>query len=182
MNNTYYLVRHAHSAYTPDELKRPLSDQGRASLPQLDCLKDKSISAIYSSPYRRAIETVQPLAEALNLPIQTDRRLAERRLSKEPVPDQNFEACLKQLWQQPNSSLPGGESNLDAQARALDLLEELEKKHHDEGIVLSSHGNLICILLSAFDQRVDYDFWASLSMPDVLVLDRDGSISRHHPS
>ena len=32
--------------------------------------------------------------------------------------------------------------------------------------------------MSAFDSRIDYDFWRSLSMPDVLVLDKNGNISR----
>ena len=51
MNNTYYFIRHAHSNYTPDEINRPLSDKGRESLAQLEFLADKSITAIYSSPY-----------------------------------------------------------------------------------------------------------------------------------
>ncbi|PRT67946.1 histidine phosphatase family protein, partial [Streptococcus anginosus] len=37
-----------------------------------------------------------------------------------------FETTLKQLWQNPDSSLPGGESNLIAQNRALSFLQELE--------------------------------------------------------
>ena len=32
--------------------------------------------------------------------------------------------------------------------------------------------------MSAFDSRIDYDFWRSLSMPDVLVLDKNGNIFR----
>ena len=32
--------------------------------------------------------------------------------------------------------------------------------------------------MSAFDSNIDYDFWLSLSMPDVLVLDKNGNISR----
>ena len=79
MNNTYYFIRHAHSNYTPDEINRPLSDKGQASLAQLEFLADKSITAIYSSPYCRAIQTVKPLAQSLKLAIQTDKRLIERK-------------------------------------------------------------------------------------------------------
>lgn len=178
MNNTYYFIRHAHSIYTPDEINRPLSDKGQASLAQLDFLADKSITAIYSSSYRRAVQTVEPLAQSLKLAIQTDKRLIERKLSSQAIADQDFEKCLMQLWSQPTFSLVDGESNQQAQQRGLALLHELESKHQNEEIIISSHGNLICILLSAFDSRIDYNFWRSLSMPDVLVLDKNEKITR----
>lgn len=172
MNNTYYFIRHAHSNYTPDEINRPLSDKGRESLAQLDFLADKPITAIYSSPYQRAIQTVEPLAQSLKLAIQSDERLIERKLSSQAIADRDFEQRLMQLWSRPTFSLVGGESNQQAQQRALTFLHELESKHRNEEIIISSHGNLICILLSAFDPSIDYNFWCGLSMPDVLVLDK----------
>ena len=169
MNNTYYFIRHAHSNYTPDEINRPLTDKGLESLEKLDFLADKPITAIYSSPYQRAIQTVEPLAQSLKLAIQTDKRLIERKLSSQAIADQD--------WSRPTLSLAGGESNQQAQQRALTFLHELESKHQNEEIILSSHGNLICILLSAFDLSIDYNFWHNLSMPDVLVLDKDAIIT-----
>ena len=177
MKNTYYFIRHAHSNYTPDEINRPLSDKGQESLAKLDFLADKPITAIYSSPYRRAIQTVEPLAQSLKLAIQTDKRLIERKLSSQAIADQDFEEALMQLWSQPTFSFIGGESNQQAQQRALVLLYELESKHQNEEIIISSHGNLICILLSAFDPGIDYNFWCGLSMPDVLVLDKNKKIT-----
>ena len=177
MNNTYYFIRHAHSNYTPDEINRPLSDKGRESLAQLDFLADKPITAIYSSPYQRAIQTVEPLAQSLKLAIQSDERLIERKLSSQAIADRDFEQRLMQLWSRPTFSLVGGESNQQAQQRALTFLHELESKHRNEEIIISSHGNLICILLSAFDPSIDYNFWCGLSMPDVLVLDKDERIT-----
>ena len=178
MNNTYYFIRHAHSNYTPDEINRPLSDKGLESLAKLDFLADKPITAIYSSPYQRAIQTVEPLAQSLKLAIQTDKRLIERKLSSQAIADQDFEEALMQLWSRPTLLLAGGESNQQAQQRALTFLHELESKHQNEEIILSSHGNLICILLSAFDLSIDYNFWHNLSMPDVLVLDKTERITR----
>jgi phosphoglycerate mutase family protein; possible fructose-2,6-bisphosphatase len=177
MNNTYYFIRHAHSNYTPDEINRPLSDKGLESLEKLDFLADKPITAIYSSPYQRAIQTVEPLAQSLKLAIQTDKRLIERKLSSQAIADQDFEEAFMQLWSRPTLSLAGGESNQQAQQRALTFLHELESKHQNEEIILSSHGNLICILLSAFDLSIDYNFWHNLSMPDVLVLGKDAIIT-----
>ncbi|MCW0996958.1 histidine phosphatase family protein [Streptococcus anginosus] len=170
MNNTYYFVRHAHSIYSPDEWNRPLSQKGQASLSQLNMLESKPISAIYSSPYKRAIETIEPLAQTLGLSIQLDKRLIERKLSNQSISDQAFEATLKQLWKNPAISLPGGESNLTAQKRALSFLQELEEKHQNEHIIISSHGNLICILLNYFDDAIQYSFWKQLLIPAILIL------------
>lgn len=178
MNNTYYFIRHAYSIYTPDEINLPLSDKGQESLAQLEFLAYKSITAIYSSPYRRAIQTIEPLAQSLKLAIQSDERLIERKLSSQVIADQDFEEALMKLWSRPTFSLVGGESNQQAQQRALALLHELESKHQNEEIIISSHGNLICILLSTFDSSIDYDFWSSLSVPDVLALDKNRNISR----
>lgn len=178
MNNTYYFIRHAHSNYTPDEINRPLSDKGQESLAKLEFLADKPITAIYSSPYRRAIQTVEPLAQSLKLAIQTDKRLIERKLSSQAIADQDFEEALMRLWSQPTFSFVGGESNQQAQQRALAFLHELESKHQNEEIIINSHGNLICILLSAFDSNIDYNFWYNLPMPDVLVLDKNEKITR----
>ena len=137
MKNTYYLIRHAHSIYSPDEWNRPLSQKGQASLSQLNMLESKPISAIYSSPYKRAIETVEPLAQTLGLSIQLDKRLIERKLSSQSISDQAFEATLKQLWKNPAISLSGGESNLTAQKRVLSFLQDLEKLHQNEHIILA---------------------------------------------
>lgn len=170
MNNIYYFVRHAHSTYTHNEWTRPLSQRGRASLSQLNVLKKEPISAIYYSPYQRAIETVESLALALGLPVHLDKRLIERKLSNQNISDQAFEATLKQLWENPDMSLSGGESNLTAQKRARAFLQELEEKHQNEHIIISSHGNLICILLNYFDDAIQYSFWKQLPMPAILVL------------
>ena len=61
MKNTYYLIRHAHSIYSPDEWSRPLSQKGQASLSQLNMLESKPISTIYLNPYKQVVETVSPL-------------------------------------------------------------------------------------------------------------------------
>ncbi|HBQ75403.1 MAG TPA: histidine phosphatase family protein, partial [Exiguobacterium sp.] len=60
---TLYFVRHAHSTYSPDERARPLSGAGQADARRLlETFQGIPIDRFYSSPYRRAIETVAPLA------------------------------------------------------------------------------------------------------------------------
>lgn len=76
------LVRHARagnrSTWEGDDLLRPLDKRGRrqaAALPGL--LADYRIDCLLSSPYVRCIETLEPLAEHLGLPIDLRPELAE---------------------------------------------------------------------------------------------------------
>jgi 2,3-bisphosphoglycerate-dependent phosphoglycerate mutase len=78
--NTYYLVRHAHADWIADE-NQPVSERGQEdALLVADLLLDRPIDRIYSSPYRRAMQTISPLAQHLDLQITTIRDLRERRL------------------------------------------------------------------------------------------------------
>ncbi len=68
MLTNLYLVRHAHSIYTPDELERPLSERGFADAQTVTkLLKKENIEFVYSSPYKRAIQTIEGLANAKGL-------------------------------------------------------------------------------------------------------------------
>jgi 2,3-bisphosphoglycerate-dependent phosphoglycerate mutase len=165
-----YLVRHAHADWTPDE-QRPLSVKGYADAERLvDVLAQHQIQAIYSSPFARARQTVEPLAARLDLPIIEHPDLRERLLSSEPVDD--FLATVIRLWENPTLALHGGESNVQAQQRGVAALDELRAKHIDESIVLATHGNLLALMLQHFDAAVDFDFWQQMTMPDVYALER----------
>ena len=76
------VVRHAHagrrSAYRGDDRVRPLSPRGRAwSRDLVPLLSQYRPQRILSSPYVRCCATVQPLAEALDLPVESVDELAE---------------------------------------------------------------------------------------------------------
>ncbi len=66
---TVYLVRHAEKA--KDGTRNPnLTEAGKARAQAIaNELKDKNISTIYSTDYKRTQQTAQPLAEALGLEI-----------------------------------------------------------------------------------------------------------------
>ncbi|MBK0404893.1 histidine phosphatase family protein [Adhaeribacter sp. BT258] len=65
-----YLVRHAEkSSNHPDDPDLSAAGQARAEALK-NLLRDKGISAIYSTNYKRTRQTAQPLAEVLGLKIQ----------------------------------------------------------------------------------------------------------------
>jgi 2,3-bisphosphoglycerate-dependent phosphoglycerate mutase len=166
--NTFYLVRHAHAGWTPDE-NRPLSARGRADAERVaDVLGGFPITAIYSSPARRAWETVAPLAARLGLPVQVVPDLRERKLCDGTV--DGFFAAVRATWADLSFAHPGGESNAAAQRRGVVAVQRLIERHPTDHVVLGTHGNLLALVLQHVDAGVDFAFWRSLAMPDVYAL------------
>ncbi len=174
-----YFVRHAHADWVPDE-QRPLSPQGAGDARQIAALLDtKPITAIYSSPACRAVQTVEPLAARLKLSIRTIYDLRERELSQTPVA--NFMEAVQHTWNDPTYALPSGESNCVAQQRGVQVVNLLMHHHPHEHIVIATHGNLLALILQHYDPSVNFTFWQSLTMPDVyqLQVDQRTSPVRH---
>jgi broad specificity phosphatase PhoE len=83
-----HLIRHAHagnrSSWRGDDIDRPLSDRGRVQAAALvPLLEGGAIEQIHSSASRRCIETVEPLAEHLQLKVRPATELFE---GAEPEP------------------------------------------------------------------------------------------------
>lgn len=77
-----YLVRHAKAGerriWDDDDEARPLSKKGwRQATAVSKRLAGKDASSLYSSPYVRCIQTLEPLAEQLDLRVEIDDRLKE---------------------------------------------------------------------------------------------------------
>lgn len=77
-----YLVRHAKASkrakWTEPDTLRPLAKAGlsqAAALPGL--YAEQPFSRLFTSPYVRCVQTLEPLAQARNLPLETADALAE---------------------------------------------------------------------------------------------------------
>ena len=82
--STFYFVRHAKAGsrghWQGDDRLRPLSKKGVKQAEELiDVFKPFNVSAIYSSPYLRCVQTVEPLARDRDLEIHETPALAEGR-------------------------------------------------------------------------------------------------------
>jgi 2,3-bisphosphoglycerate-dependent phosphoglycerate mutase len=174
---TVLLVRHAESV-TPgtsgfDEYTRPLTPKGLRDAHRLsETHASTRIDAVYSSPYLRARQTIEPIARGRGLTIETIDDLRERKLSLADLPD--WRAHYKRSWEDFDYSLTGGESSRDAQVRVLRVLDSIASRHSAGTVMLASHGNLIALALHAFMPNVNYEFWESIPMPAVFTLIRDG--------
>jgi 2,3-bisphosphoglycerate-dependent phosphoglycerate mutase len=109
-------------------------------------MRAKPITAVFSSPYRRALETVQPIASTHTLPVETMDDLRERRLSPSTLAEPAFLEALHRSRADPAFALPGGESSNDVRLRALRALEKIRLDTPSGIAVAGTHGGLISIL------------------------------------
>jgi 2,3-bisphosphoglycerate-dependent phosphoglycerate mutase len=172
------LIRHAGAVEpgTPGfaEDDRPLTDVGRAAAEELaDELEPWTFTAVYSSPYQRAIETVTPTARRRGLEVQLLDDLRERRLADGPLED--WRKHLERAWTEVDYAPPGGETGAAATRRALSVLNLLRIHHPDGGrLLVGSHGNLISLILQVLEPGVDFAFHMAMPTPAIYRLTHDG--------
>lgn len=166
--SNFILIRHAESPRTEDE-GRPLSPAGLQAAQALPArLADLRVDAIYSSPYPRARQTVEPLALQRGLPIIEDPAL--REIALPTLAAKSLAEVMAIRWADFDFSHAGEESSRQAQDRVVGVIHTLVQRHLAESIVVATHGNLLALLLHAFDPAVGPDFWRSLTFPDVYEL------------
>jgi len=141
------LVRHAlaHSRDrwwgTPDR-ERPLDDRGRAQAGALaEVLPGAAptpVTALYSSPFARCVQTLEPLAEALGLSVRPEEALGEAAL----MPDLGDDGWTAAAWL-------GG--------RAVGLLDRLAVEHDGGRVVACSHGDVVPAVIAVLAGRDGVD-------------------------
>jgi 2,3-bisphosphoglycerate-dependent phosphoglycerate mutase len=174
---TVLLVRHAEPVAPGtagyDEFTRPLTAKGMRDAERLsETLAGMRIDGAYSSPYLRARQTIEPIARARGLTIETVDDLRERLLSAVEVAD--WRSHLRRSWEDFGYAAAGGESGRIAQARVMRVLDTIASRHRVGTVILASHGNLIALALHAVMAGVDYEFWESIPTPAVFRLVREG--------
>ena len=159
-----FLVRHCQSTgQAPDA---PLTDLGHQQAVRLaNALADAGIRRIVSSPYIRARQSIEPLADRLGLTVETDERLIERVLAGASLTD--WREWIRASFDDLDVALPGGESSHVAMTRAASMLADVLQQDLLPAVVVS-HGNLLASLLHHLDGRPGFEAWSALSNPDVF--------------
>ena len=161
-----YLVRHCQSS--GQEPEAPLTALGQQQAERLGAwLLPLGVARIVSSPYLRARQSVEPLARQLGIAVETDDRLIERILSVEPL--DNWREHLLAAWDDHDRALPGGESSRQATQRGMAAILDVLADGRQPAVV-AAHGNLISLLLHAFDGRPGFATWEQLTNPDVFEI------------
>jgi len=169
MITTLYLVRHCQCHPSPEipENNWPLSERGYAQAQSLvTFLSVLAVDAIYSSPYRRCIETLAPSSAHLGLSIQTDLELRERLIS--PVWIGDFRDVWRRSWEDFSYALDGGESSFACRDRVTAAIDRIVRKHSGQTVVVGSHGNALALLLSKFTSEYGIKDASALRTPELL--------------
>ena len=123
-----------------------------------DYLAVEAVHAIYASPLRRAVQTAEPLAERLSLPITELDGIAEYdRHSNEYVPVEELKATNDPRWHQiVNNEWPDVTETLDEFAdRIHTTLEGVVSAHRGQNVAVVCHGGVINAYLARVLRTAD---------------------------
>ena len=150
MITTVYLVRHAEpNFYNHNDMDRELTLKGLQDCQLLlNYFSKQNIHVIYSSPYRRAIETIKSKAEFHQVSVIKRDAFRERKISSNWIED--FQNFVQKQWQDFSFKLPSGESLEEVQERTVHALKCLLKERLGEQIIISSHGTAISTIVNYF--------------------------------
>ncbi|WP_144532926.1 histidine phosphatase family protein [Bacillus pumilus] len=163
---TYYIVRHCQANGQSEDAS--LTPQGIAQSHALaQFFSSIHLNQIISSPYKRAIQTSEPLAYAKKLEVKIDQRLAERLLSSKPMDD--WYEKLNLSFTDLHLTCEGGESSHEAMNRIVEVLYEQINSEKDHTLFVT-HGNIMTLLLKHANPAIGFKEWEKLSNPDVFVL------------
>lgn len=178
MATVIYMVRHGDSPKTGEkESTRGLTEKGGEDAKRITkLLKDEEIDLFVSSPYARAILTIQELADTSGKEVLLYDGLKERKFAAGDmrISDDELNPLLEQSFSDYKYALPGGESNLECQNRAIKVLKELLMKYEGQKIALGTHGAVMTLMMGYFDSQYNLEFLHKLSKPDVYKMSFKG--------
>jgi 2,3-bisphosphoglycerate-dependent phosphoglycerate mutase len=162
MDKTVYLVRHCQA--TGQELDAELTEEGKEQAKELMRFFEKrNIKHIISSPFTRAIQSIEPTADSRGLQVEIDDRLAEHRLISKNIKD--WLERLEESFRDMDLKMAGGESSREITKGGMEVLEAAT-----DGTILATHSNMMGLLLIRIDGMYGFKEWKELSHPDVYEV------------
>lgn len=113
---------------------------------------------IISSPYTRAILSVEGLAKLLNKEVQIFEDLRERHFAAELIENAELMSSIRESFNDPDYTLIGGESNAECQNRAIAILKPILNEHRGKKIAVGTHGLVMTLMMNHFDPAYGLDF------------------------
>jgi 2,3-bisphosphoglycerate-dependent phosphoglycerate mutase len=167
-----YLLRHARPDFSVHEDRiRPLSEEGMIEAKKAcDFLAGEGIERIYSSPYKRSVQTIELLASELGLEIVLKEDFRERKICDEWIED--FEGFCRNQWNDFEYKLEDGESLNEVQARNIGELKNIVENDDANKIAIGTHGTALSTMLNSFSSEFDYKFFQSIKsrMPVIIYI------------
>ena len=135
-----YVLRHCTPADSDlPNRERPLSDIGHRQAQQLvPVLTRLGISAVYTSPFRRALETVAPFCNCADI----------RPIEKEELGESAEDERLPQV-----------------RSRLIGALNTIAEDHDGECVLVCTHGGCLWGAISQFDTTFGYEDYRRIGCP-----------------
>lgn len=144
----------------------PLDDAGLAQAKAVaERLADQPVAAVYSSPLRRAMETAQPTAQQLGLPVQPLPGLMDihygdwQGLSHAEVAQAHPDLYRRWLEKPHRVKFPRGESLRQVRLRGMAALKEVSDRDAGQTILLVAHQVVNKVLICAMLGLSNANFW-----------------------
>jgi len=170
---TVYFVRHAKPDTTVhDDRTRPLTSEGLEDSKRVtELLKDKRIDLLLSSPYKRSMDTIGGLSEALGMKIETDEDFRERCVGSW-IADGDFAELIEKQWADFNYHILDGECLASVQERNIRALKRVLENHAGKTIVIATHGTALSTIINFYKPEYGFkDFMRMVNfMPYVVKM------------
>ena len=129
MNTYIYMVRHGESPKLEgSERTRGLTEKGSLDAHRVtDILKAEAIDTFISSPYKRAVLTIEKAANFYEKEVLIYENLKECMFLSEDqvISDKEVYPLVKKMFSNPDFALTEGESYKDCQRRVVKVLKEI---------------------------------------------------------
>lgn len=169
-----FFVRHAEPRHSwADDRTRPLTDEGMRDTGRvLEFFRGIPLDAVYSSPYRRSMDTIRSAAEYWKKEICADERLRERESG---IGGSGREMIAKR-WADFDWHEAGGESIRMVQERNLAAVWEILEQNPGKTVMIGTHGTALSSIINYFEPDFGCaDFFRMMDwMPYILELDFEG--------
>jgi 2,3-bisphosphoglycerate-dependent phosphoglycerate mutase len=168
-------IRHGKAAMAGQDHERELDEDG---LVQSVSLKKKLIelglnnTKVYSSPFKRALQTIEPFLMEKN----GDKAIITSNLEEIHMPkDEKLSKhqIIEKMWDDENFKVGNGISHSEHFIKIKPFLDEVfdKFKSENEDIIMITHGVLIGIILKFFfNVKFGFNDWKKMSMPDIYML------------
>ena len=170
------LIRHGKASMEGSDRKRNLDEDGKVQAISL-CKKikkefQKKKIKIFSSPFARAVQTVENLSQDMNVQIEQTASLEEIKMGKDTQLSKH--QIIEKMWADKDFKTEDGVSQFEHVNNIKIELDKIFDDFYDSeyDLILVSHGNSIGIILKYFfNIQFAFEDWKKISMPDMYYLE-----------
>jgi broad specificity phosphatase PhoE len=167
------LIRHSETKRVPgvNAHQWQLSEEGRRRCDALTAhVRADDLRVIVSSEEPKALQTAQPVADALAIPLRTGVGLHEHDRRNVPCvgDDANFQATIQRLFAEPSVLVYGNETADQAHERFAAAVQAVVAAHPVGNIAIVTHATVLTLFVSRIAGLDPFALWSRLGMPAVV--------------